>query len=147
MVIIGSGRNHLPLVYVTDVAQGILLAAEADQAIGRTYLIVNDELVTQSDYFKAIAKELGVSAPKWHIPYRLALGLGAMGELMGHVTRSERPPPVMRFGLKQVGGENRFVITRARQELGFSPRVSLAQGVREGVAWYRSRGKEQPGGH
>src|SRR5258708_22053349 len=32
MVIIGSGNNHLRLIYVTDVARGMLLASEADQA-------------------------------------------------------------------------------------------------------------------
>lgn len=143
MVIIGSGKNHLPLIYVTDVAQGILLAAETDRAIGRTYLLVNDELVTQQDYFNAIAKELSVRPPKWHVPYRLALALGAIGELMGHLAGREQPPPLMRFGLKQMGGENRFVITRARQELGFSPQVNLARGVRQGVAWYRAKRAEK----
>lgn len=139
MVIIGSGENHLPLIYVSDVARGILLASEAEQAIGRTYLLVNDEPVTQRDYFHGIARELGVRPPKWHFPYRLALAMGATAELAGHLIRSKQPPPLMRFGLKQMAGENRFVITRARQELGFSPQVNLAQGIREGIAWYHER--------
>jgi nucleoside-diphosphate-sugar epimerase len=138
MVIIGSGNNHLPLIYVSDVVQGILLASEAGQAIGRAYLLVNDEPVTQRDYFNAIARELGVPPPSRHIPYRLALALGATAEAVGHLTRMKQPPPVMRFGLKQVGGENRFVINRARSELGFVPQVSLAEGVREGIVWYRA---------
>lgn len=139
MVIVGSGGNHLPLIYVTDVARGILLASEADQAIARAYLLVNDEPVTQCDYFNAIAAELGVRPPHRHIPYRLALALGATAELAGHLTRRKQPPPLMRFGLKQVAGENRFVISRARTELGFSPQVPLADGVRQSIAWYRTR--------
>jgi nucleoside-diphosphate-sugar epimerase len=43
----------------------------------------------------------------------------------------------MRYGLQLLGGENRFIITRARKELGFEPRAPLAEGVRESVAWYR----------
>ena len=31
----------------------------------------------------------------------------------------------------------RFVISRARNELGFPPQVNLAEGVREGIAWYK----------
>jgi nucleoside-diphosphate-sugar epimerase len=147
MVIIGAGNNHLPLVYVTDVARGILLAAEASQAIGRIYLLVNDEPVTQRDYFNGMARELGVQPPRWHFPYRLALAMGATAELAGHMIRSERPPPLMRFGLKQMAGENRFVITRARQELGFSPQVNLAEGVREGIAWYRTKRAQQSADH
>jgi nucleoside-diphosphate-sugar epimerase len=42
-----------------------------------------------------------------------------------------------------MGGENRFMITRARKELGFSPQVNLAQGVREGIAWYRRKRAQQ----
>jgi nucleoside-diphosphate-sugar epimerase len=138
MLIIGSGNNHLPLIYVSDVVQGILLASQAGQAIGRAYLLVNDEPVTQRGYFNAIARELGVAPPSRHIPYRLALALGATAEAVGHLTRMKQPPPVMRFGLKQMGGENRFVIDRARSELGFVPQVSLTDGVHEGIVWYRA---------
>ena len=39
----------------------------------------------------------------------------------------------MRYGLQLLGGENRFVISRARQELGFSPRTGFTEGVRNSV--------------
>jgi len=138
MVVIGSGTNHLPLIYVRDVAQGIVLASEAEQGVGNAYLLVNDESVTQQDYFHAIAKELGVAPPRLHIPYRAALAVGATAELVGHVLRRQQPPPLMRFGLMQIGGENCFKIKRARSELGFSPEVNLADGVRQSIVWYRS---------
>jgi nucleoside-diphosphate-sugar epimerase len=138
MVLIGPGNNHLPLIYVTDVAQGILLASAADHAIGREYILVNDEPVTQSNYLSTIASELGVSLPNWHIPYRLVLSIGMMAEMTGRLLHWKRPPPLTRFGLEVIGGENRFMINRARSELGFIPQVSLAEGVRKGIAWYRS---------
>jgi nucleoside-diphosphate-sugar epimerase len=43
----------------------------------------------------------------------------------------------MRYGLQMLGGDNRFVIARARDELGFEPRIGMAEGVRESVAWFR----------
>jgi nucleoside-diphosphate-sugar epimerase len=138
MVIIGSGDNHLPLTYVTDVARGVLLASEPDHAIGRAYLLVNDERVTQRDYFSAIARELGVPEPSRRVPYHLAIALAASAEMAGHLTRRQKPPPLMRFGLKQIAGENSFVISRARSELGFSPEVNLAAGVPRAIAWYRT---------
>jgi dihydroflavonol-4-reductase len=54
------------------------------------------------------------------------------------VPRGRAPPPVMRYGLQLLGGENRFCIARAREELGFTPVVGLAEGVRRSVAWYRT---------
>lgn len=138
MVVMGPGNNHLPLIYITDVVQGILLASIADHAIGREYILVNDELVTQCDYLNAIASELGVPPPRRHIPYRLALSIGGIAEMTGHLLHWKQAPPVTRFGVGMLGGENRFTINRARSELGFVPQVSLEEGIRKGIAWYRA---------
>jgi 2-alkyl-3-oxoalkanoate reductase len=143
MIIIGSGANHIPLIYVRDAAEGVILAAATPNVIGKTYLLVNDECVTQHEYLMAIARELGVPPPTRRLPYRVALGLGATAELVGHVVRLKHPP-VQRYGLQLLGGENRFNITRARQELGFVPRVTMSDGVRESVAWFRATSDRLP---
>ena len=56
--------------------------------------------------------------------------LGGVAEHLGHLARRRQPPPVMRYGLQLLGGDNRFSITRARRELGFAPRIGLAEGTR-----------------
>ena len=136
MFIVGSGTNHVPLIYARDAARGVLLASEASQAVGRSYLLVNDEPVTQHDYLCAIATELGAPPPTKHIPYKLGLALGRLAEKGARVARSQQPPPVMRYGIQLLGGENCFIITRARQELGFSPQVNLAEGIKRSAEWY-----------
>ncbi|BDG07429.1 NAD-dependent epimerase/dehydratase family protein [Anaeromyxobacter paludicola] len=141
MVQIGDGRNHLPLVYVGDVAEAVVLASEAPGAAGRAYLVVNDEPVTQREYLAALAAELGVPPPRRRIPYRVALTLAQLAEALVRVSGRAGPPPLTRFGVRMLGGENRFVIRRAREELGFEPRVGLAEGVRRGVAWYRAEAR------
>jgi nucleoside-diphosphate-sugar epimerase len=138
MVVIGSGANHLPLVYARDVADGMLLAAASPDAEGRTYLLVNDEPVTQRQYLDTIAAELGAPRPTRRIPYPFALMVGSALEVTARLARREQPPPLMRFGVQLLGGENRFSIARARAELGFAPRVSMADGVRRSVEWFRS---------
>jgi nucleoside-diphosphate-sugar epimerase len=137
MIMVGGGDNHLPLIYVRDVALGVLLASEADGAAGRSYLLVNDEAVTQRDFLGAIAAELDAPTPTRHVPYELGLALGAAAETLWRLGRRRQPPPVMRYGMQLLGGENRFSIARARDELGFAPLVDLAEGVRRSVAWYR----------
>jgi nucleoside-diphosphate-sugar epimerase len=137
MIVVGSGRNYLPLIHARDVADGLVLASFCDSAIGRTYLLVNDEPVTQLEYLTAIAHELGVAPPRRHLPYRALLAAGALAEAVGHLTRRTAPPPLTRFGVQLLGGQNRFVIARARRELGFVPRVDLANGVRQSVDWFR----------
>jgi nucleoside-diphosphate-sugar epimerase len=137
MVVVGSGDNHVPLIYARDAAEGVLLAGEAERAEGRSYLLVNDEPVTQRDFLDAIAGELDVPAPMRRIPYKLGLALGAVAEGVGRTTHRRSPPPVMRYGMQLLGGENRFDLSRARRELGFSPQVDVAEGVRRSVEWYR----------
>jgi nucleoside-diphosphate-sugar epimerase len=108
---------------------------------------VNDERVTQYDLLAAIARELGLPEPTRRIPYRLALALGAAAEGVARLARRRNPPPVMRYGVQLLGGENRFIIDRARRDLGFSPKVQLAEGVRASVRWYRqSNGGAAPEG-
>ena len=80
MIVVGTGRNHLPLVYVRDAAEGLLLAAATEQSPGRTYLLVNDEPVTQRQFLDAIAAELNAPPPRRRIPYRAAVALGAVAE-------------------------------------------------------------------
>lgn len=137
MIMIGSGGNRVPLIYVTDAAQGVVLASEAGPAAGNSYLLVNDEPVTQRDFLTAIATELGAPAPTRRIPYGLAMTLGSLAESAWRLARRRQPPPVMRYGLQLLGGENRFAITRARRDLGFAPLVGFGEGVRNSVAWYR----------
>lgn len=138
MVMIGSGENHLPLIHVHDVAQGMVLASETKRAVGRCYLLVNDEPVTQRDFLGAIAAELGVPSPARRIPYGLAVRLGAIAERLGQLARRREPPPIMRYGIQLLGGENRFIISRARQELGFEPLIDLAEGIKRSVEWYHT---------
>jgi nucleoside-diphosphate-sugar epimerase len=137
MIMIGTGDNQLPLVYVGDVAEGVLQASAAGGAEGRSYLLVNDERVSQREFLTAIAAELAVPPPRRRIPYRPAVMLGGAAETAGRLTHRLQPPPVTRYGIQLLGGENGYIISRARRELGFSPQVDLAQGVRRSVDWYR----------
>jgi nucleoside-diphosphate-sugar epimerase len=142
MTVVGDGENRLPLIYVRDAARGVLLASEAPQAEGRSYLLVNDEPVTQRDFIAAVAGELDAPLPTRRVPYWLALKLAGAGEALARLARTRRPPPVMRYGMQLLGGDNRFIITRAREELGFEPLVDLTEGVRRSVEWYRMSDEE-----
>jgi nucleoside-diphosphate-sugar epimerase len=141
-VIVGSGDNALPFVYVTDVVQGLLRALESEHALGQAYNITNDRPLTQAEFLHAIAREVGASPPRVHVPYRALYAAGYAAEVLGRLTRSQRQPLVTRLGVKLFGTDNRHAIDKARRELGFSPQVGLEEGVRRAAAWYR--GQDQP---
>ena len=138
MIVIGSGNNRVPLIYVTDVADGIVRASFTAGVEGCAYILVNDEPVTQSDYLNCIATELGVPSPKIHLPYQVSLLLAKILERVGHTFHLRRPPPITVHGMHLFGGESRFIIDKARRELKFSPKVNLKDGVRKGISWFKS---------
>jgi nucleoside-diphosphate-sugar epimerase len=135
-VIIGSGRNLLPFVYVSDVVNGMLLAAKEECAVGRCYNLSNDRLLTQQQLWTAIAKEIGAEPPFLHVPYSVLYALATMAELaVGSAIRG-RQPLVTRLGVKLYGSENRHSIAKARAELKYQPRISIQEGVRHAAKWY-----------
>jgi nucleoside-diphosphate-sugar epimerase len=143
-LIVGSGENALPFVYVSDVVQGLMLALEHEHALGQAYNITNDHPLTQAEFLQAIAREIGAGPPRVHVPYRALYAVGFAAEAVGRLTRSRRQPPVTRLGVKLFGTDNRHAIDKARRELGFRPQVDLADGVRHAAAWYRGQDLPAP---
>lgn len=141
-IIVGSGNNALPFVYVTDVIQGLLLAAQEPGAIGQAYNIANDAPLTQEAFLRAIAEELEVAAPRVHVPYRALYACSYVAEHLSAAMRSQKQPIVTRLGVKLFGTDNRHSIDKARAELGYSPRMPLREGIHQATEWYLSQRQE-----
>jgi nucleoside-diphosphate-sugar epimerase len=138
-IIVGSGDNALPFVYVTDVVRGLLRALDHEDAIGQAYNITNDRPLTQRELLDAIAREVGASPPRLRVPYHALYAAGYLAERLAVITRSKRQPVVTRLGVKLFGTDNRHAIDKARRELGYSPKVALKDGVRLAASWYRTQ--------
>jgi nucleoside-diphosphate-sugar epimerase len=138
-LIIGSGRNALPFVYVTDVVQGLLLAADHQRAVGQAYNIGHDHPLTQEDLLRAIAQEIGVVPPRLHVPYHALYAAAYAAEHLAALSCYRRNALVTRHGVSLYGADRRLVIDKARRELGYTPRVPLREGMRLAAAWYRQQ--------
>ncbi|GAC1350255.1 MAG: NAD-dependent epimerase/dehydratase family protein [Ktedonobacteraceae bacterium] len=137
--LVGSGKNIVPVVYVRDVAQGLIKAGDAgDEVIGRAYTIADDRRVMQTQYLNTIAECLQVPHIARKLPYAALYAAGRAAELawqaMGR--RSAAPPPMTTYGVALLGRDQMFSIGRARYELGYEPEYDIARGVAEGVKWY-----------
>jgi 2-alkyl-3-oxoalkanoate reductase len=143
-ILVGSGDNAIPLVYVTDVVQGLLLALDHPHAVGHAYNISNDQPLTQRQLLHAIADEIGASPPRIHVPYRILRAAGYLAERLAMLTPSSRRPPITRLGVAFLGTDNRYAIDKARRELGYSPEVPLRDGVRLAAAWYLQHHAQRP---
>jgi nucleoside-diphosphate-sugar epimerase len=145
--LIGSGKNIVPVVYVRDVAQGLIKAGDAgDEVIGQAYTIADDRRVTQQEYMNTIADALHVPHLSRHVPYMALYAAGRTAELLWRAMgrRKAAPPPVTTYGITLLGGDQQFSIERARRELGYEPEFDVVCGVTEGVKWYlKAKGGKQ----
>jgi nucleoside-diphosphate-sugar epimerase len=137
--LMGSGNNIVPVVYVRDVAQGLIKAGDAgDEVIGRAYTLTGAQRVTQAEYLNTIADTLGVPHLKLQVPFPALYLAGRTAELVWQALgrRNAAPPPFTTYGVTLQGGEQAFSIERARRELGYAPEYDIERGVAEGVRWY-----------
>jgi nucleoside-diphosphate-sugar epimerase len=142
-IIVGRGDNALPLVYVTDIVQGLLLALDHQRALGQAFNITNDTPLTQQEFLRAIADEIGAKAPRLHVPYRALYAAAYAAERLATARGGSHRPPVTRLGVAFLGSDVRFRIDKARTELGYKPRVALREGVRLTALWHAADGERQ----
>jgi nucleoside-diphosphate-sugar epimerase len=141
-VIVGRGENALPFIFIDDVVQGLLLAFDAEHAVGQAYNISNDRPLTQQQALEAIAHDIGASPPTIHIPYCALYAAGSAAERIASLAGSQRQPILTRLGVKLFGTDNRHAIDKAQRELGYRPQVPVREGLRLTAAWYREQ--DQP---
>jgi nucleoside-diphosphate-sugar epimerase len=135
--LVGGGRTTLSLVHADAVADGAIRAATADRAAGRVYHLTNDFDVTTADLVHLAARGLGhrVVAPR--VP--LVVGRAAFRLLaVGLAVAGRRDLAPHADGLLQMlTRDNPFTSERARQELGWAPRIRPAEGLPEAFAWWK----------
>jgi 2-alkyl-3-oxoalkanoate reductase len=92
--------------------------------------------VTAREFFSYYGAMLG--RPVRTLPRPLVVSAGALLEVVARLTRAQ--PELGRDAVWYVSRRGVFPNTRAREELGWSPQVSLEQGMRLTEAWLREQG-------
>jgi predicted dehydrogenase/nucleoside-diphosphate-sugar epimerase len=126
-VAVGSGEVTLPLVYRDDVVDALLRAAEAPEAVGGTFNVVDPVSCTQSQYLARVQRRLGPSLKVLRVPQAVFMGLATGVELLGKVLK--RDMPLTRYRVRSLRPLSNFDQTAARTRLGWMPRVGLKQGL------------------
>ncbi|OLC93313.1 MAG: hypothetical protein AUI92_03140 [Thaumarchaeota archaeon 13_1_40CM_3_38_6] len=117
-IIYGTGNQTRDLTYVQDTANGIYLAAEEPQAVGRTFNIAQGKETKIKDLAKIMIKKYAETTGK---------------ELKLHLEfKKERPGDVKRH----LGD-----ISLAAKVLGYKPKINLEEGVGRYIKWRLTKAK------
>ncbi|MGS1078612.1 NAD-dependent epimerase/dehydratase family protein [Pseudoxanthomonas beigongshangi] len=126
-VAVGSGAQTLPLVYIDDVVDALVQAADAPQAVGRVFNIVDTSAVTQEAYLQRAQRKLGGELKRLRVPTWTFLLLGWGVELLGKLLKRE--VPLTRYRVRSLRPLANFDTAAAREQLGWTPRVGVEQGL------------------
>jgi nucleoside-diphosphate-sugar epimerase len=138
-LMIGSGQTLNHPLYVTNLADALIAAADSPNARGRTYVIADAEAVTLNGLVRAVADALDTRVTILRFPsYRLAYAAAAVIEAAFKPFGGS--PPIFRRRLSWFRTNRSFSIDRARRELGYEPAVDLREGLRRTAEWYREQG-------
>lgn len=104
------GQQSRDFVYIGNVVNANLQAITAKKVkFGGVYNIGNGQTTSISDLYQQLQELLGISLPAHHGP--------------------KRPGDVL---------TTRADIRKAKRDLGYTPRVSFAEGLKKSIAWYKT---------
>ncbi len=125
-IVAGDGSRQLPLVYRDDVIDALILAEHAEGALGQIINVVDTTTVTQNDYLLAASRKQTLRIqrmPVWALAV-LAWKIEVLGKMM------KRDVPLSRYKIQSLKPLWPFETAKAREVLGWSPRVGTAEGLR-----------------
>jgi dihydroflavonol-4-reductase len=130
----------LNVVHVDDLAEGHVLALSKGQ-VGRSY-ILGGENMAMGSMLAELARCTNLPAPKRQVPRGVALGVGALSQLIeGRILRRE--PSVALEAARMSTTNMMFDDQRARDELGYAPRPSAAA-IFASAQWFVENGYVKP---
>jgi len=126
------GKSYYSLIYIDDLIKGIILAAKSEIAQGNIYFLANREIVSSDEISSIIAEVLGKKTIKIRIPRNL---MPLIGRVASKIAKNSIINNDKLIELKYTYWL--CDISRARNELGFAPKVNIREGMKWTANWYR----------
>lgn len=138
VTVIGRGDNPLSAIYAGEVASAALLARDDPGSVGEAYNITDMGPITQEEYLRLWAEACGVDPtprrprPPYAVAFAAALGF----EAFGRAFHRHRPPLITRYATWLLARDVRYSTQKARERLGWRPRLSYQESIARTLRWY-----------
>jgi 2-alkyl-3-oxoalkanoate reductase len=132
-----GGSNFLPLTFVDNCAEAIVLAGLKTGVDGETFNVVDDELLTSRQFLQAYKQRVKPFFAV-RLPYFLAYGMCLLWEKYSKSSKGQLPPVFNRRRCAAEWKGNRFSNEKLRQRLGWKPRVNMKDAMDAFLAQFDS---------
>lgn len=134
----GPGNNTLSIVHAGNVADAAVLAVNTELAGGQAYNLTCDATpVTTREFFDLAAEGLGRRVRIVSVPVGVARAVLGVAQTVVGVIQGSGAKSMAGASLGFLTRDNPFSSERARQELGWTPRVAPRDGVVDAFRWLR----------
>lgn len=140
VVLFGDGGVPLPLTYIDNAVDALILAATVPDATGESFNIVDDDVLTQQEYLALLRQSTGGRPRVLRLPSISYYALGLAAEITAATFKKE--PTTNRHRIKTRLARVRWDCTKARRLLQWRPRVSLRDGLTDVFRTYATYGNE-----
>ena len=125
-LVVGSGDHHVPLVYVDNVVDALLLAANRDLPDGSIFQLVDPQGIRQREYVE-YARRAGRPVRASYVPAWFLKLAGFGVEILGKVLK--RPVPLTPYRVQSITPLWPCDCTAAHTRLGWQPKVAIQEGM------------------
>ena len=140
LALVEGGRALVDTTYIDNAVDALLAAvdavAPAAPSSGRAYVISNGEPRTIRELVAGICRAAGVPFAPREVSLRAGVAAGSVVERAWPLLRRSDEPPLTRFLAEQLGTAHWFDPQPARDDLGWTPRVSIDDGLRRLADWF-----------
>jgi len=128
-LIVGRGNTALPVVYVGNLVDAVVKAAEADseRVAGEVVNVLDDELFTQMEWLRRYQSEVNPELRIRRCPYLVALFGEALSRVAGRLLH--RPSPIQKSHLIQCHTQYVYSNQKAKELLDWQPAVPVEEAL------------------
>lgn len=140
--LLNGGKNLVDMTSVENVAYALRLAVEAHDPSGSVYNITNDDPRVFIDVLEQLFAELGVVPKYFKLNYNLMFSMAAMLEKWYALKKQyDKEPALTRYTVCTLGHSQTLDITRAKNSLGYAPKVTLDETIKRYAEHYNEHRK------
>lgn len=140
---IGEGRNRIGMTFLDDCIEAHLCAWRAlrtDAAVGGApYFVHGGAPVVFWDWVAALVRACGLHPIRGKVPAGVAMALAHLCDAGVVLTRGRWHAPISAYLISELTTDHYSDITRARERLGYTPRVSVEEGIARIAAAERAK--------